>query len=83
MRNNEVTAEDALGGGGIANMGDESSMTINRSQITGNNSGNDGGGILNIDSPQVMTITDSVIADNEAVNFGGGIQNENSALNRA
>jgi hypothetical protein len=67
-----VTGNQANGGagGGIHSSGNNSSLTIAQSAITGNTAGSVGGGIA-LDG--AMTLTDSTISGNSAGSVGGGL----------
>lgn len=76
---------DALGGGGVLNLGE---LKLKQSIVTGNtamgtanvfpvpNVGGNGGGINNVGK---LTIEESEVSNNTATFFGGGIQNTGTA----
>ncbi|MEM6287842.1 MAG: choice-of-anchor Q domain-containing protein [Bacteroidota bacterium] len=74
----EVTFEDVVirdvaspGNGGAIRASDAASVTLLRSRLLSNRSGDDGGGLYAINSN--VTLRDSEIRDNEATGQGGGL----------
>jgi hypothetical protein len=58
-------------GGGIGNNG---TMTLSDSVITGNTTGSDGGGLFN-NADGTLTVSDSTVSGNTAAGYGGGLFN--------
>jgi len=77
---NESTVSDNVGGsgdgGGILNDG-QAILTLNRSAVSGNSTGNNGGGIENNGT---ATLNGSTVSGNTAGHTGGGVDNNGTAM---
>jgi hypothetical protein len=65
-------------GGGVFN-GDQSTLILNNSTVSGNSASGDGGGIANYQHSAV-TLINSTVSANTSATDGGGIVNNNSTL---
>jgi hypothetical protein len=84
MEGGSITGNTAVLGGGIHNLGENATFTLNGGEVGSHNSGAgngayNGGGILN--EKGTVTLNGGTIESNTADNYGGGINNENGTVN--